>query len=80
MSKPPPEWPPALVIVGELDPLRDEGLAYARRLAEGGVAVVTRCDAAMIHGYLAAAEVVPVAAEALSDAARWMRMRLGASV
>jgi acetyl esterase len=68
---------PALVIVGELDPLRDEGLAYARRLAEGGVAVVTRCDASMIHGYLAAAGAIPVAAEALADAARWMRMRLG---
>jgi acetyl esterase len=69
---------PALVIVGELDPLRDEGLDYARRLAEGGVEVITRCDAAMIHGYLAAAGAVPVAAAALADAARWMRMRLGA--
>ena len=70
---------PALVLLGELDPLRDEGIAYARRLAEGGVAVSLRCDASMIHGYLAAAAAVPVAAEALADAARWMRIRSGNS-
>ena len=70
---------PALVVVGQLDPLRDEGLAYAGRLAEGGVPVSTRCDASMLHGYLAAAAVVPAAAEALADIARWMRLRLGAA-
>ena len=52
---------PAMVVLGELDPLRDEGIAYARRMAEGGVAVTLRCDAQMIHGYLAAAAAVPVA-------------------
>src|SRR6202008_3729510 len=51
--------PPALVFVAELDPLRDEGLAYAARLAAAGVAVKTRNDAGMLHGYLGAAEAVP---------------------
>ena len=70
---------PALVVLGELDPLRDEGLAYALRLAQGGVPVVTRCDASMVHGYLAAAAVVPAAAEALADIVRWMRQRFGSA-
>ncbi|MEY4161061.1 MAG: hypothetical protein RLZZ136_1682 [Pseudomonadota bacterium] len=68
---------PAMVVVGELDPLRDEGVAYARRLAEGGVTVSLRCDKAMIHGYLAAAAAVPAAAAALADATRWMRLQAG---
>lgn len=66
---------PAMVIVGEFDPLRSEGIAYAAHLAESGVPVSLRCDAAMIHGYLAAAASIPVAAAALGDAARWMRGR-----
>jgi acetyl esterase len=71
---------PAMILVGELDPLRDEGLAYARRLAEGGVPVTTRFDASMVHGYLAAAGSVPIAKVALSDATRWIRTCLEAEV
>jgi len=68
---------PAYVLVGQLDPLRDEGLAYAAHLAAGGVTVTTRCDASMVHGYLAAAAAIPAAAQALADAARWMRLQCG---
>lgn len=34
--------PPHVISVNELDPLRDEGLTYARRLAAAGVSVVSR--------------------------------------
>jgi len=70
--------PPAMVVVAQLDPLRDEGLAYAVKLAADGVPVVTRCDPAMIHGYLAAATAIPAAGEAVRESARWMRARLDA--
>jgi len=70
--------PPALVLVAEFDPLRDEGLAYAARLAAAGVATETREDRSMLHGYLGAAGEVDVAAAALETAGRWMRARLDA--
>lgn len=42
---------PALVFTGGFDPLRDEGRAYAAKLAEAGVPVVDRCFDDQIHGF-----------------------------
>ena len=68
--------PPAYVCVAQLDPLREEGLAYARKLAEAGVEVESRCDPGVLHGYLAGAAAVPQSAEALAGAAAWLKGHL----
>lgn len=67
--------PPAMVLVAQLDPLRDEGLAFAHKLGAAGVPVVSRCEAGVVHGFLNSAHVIPAVAEAFADTARWMKAR-----
>jgi len=56
--------PPALIVTAEHDPLRDEGDAYAARLAAAGVPVQHRCERKMIHGFVTLDAVSPAAAQA----------------
>jgi acetyl esterase len=69
--------PPALVITGEFDPLRDEGEAYGKRLAEAGVpTTVTRYDG-MIHGFFSMDLVLHQGKDAQAQASAALREALG---
>lgn len=68
--------PPATVITAEYDVLRDEGLAYARRLGAAGVDVVDETAPGMIHGFLTMLEAVPDGHPYLARAAARLRAYL----
>ncbi|PGV52311.1 esterase [Bacillus sp. AFS037270] len=72
--------PPALVLTGEFDPLRDEGEAYAERLREAGVQVEeTRYDG-MIHGYFWMPGALEQGKKAIEQAASALKQAFQGSV
>jgi len=68
--------PPALVYTAGCDPLRDEGHAYADRLAAAGVKTIHREFESLIHGFVGLRGTVPAAARAMDDMVAGMRHEL----
>jgi acetyl esterase len=64
--------PPAIVVVAECDPLRDEAVAYAGLLEHFGVRVELLEAEGMIHGFLRLPTMVPAALEIIDDLADHM--------
>jgi len=65
--------PPALVLTAQYDPLRDEGKAYAERLAASGVPAVHRDFPGQIHGFIEFGGVLTSANEAIREIASFLR-------
>ncbi|CDO34478.1 alpha/beta hydrolase [Novosphingobium sp. KN65.2] len=68
--------PPATVITAEFDPLRDEGMAYAARLAGAGVPTEAEIAPGMIHGFASMFSAVPDALPYLDRASARLREAL----
>jgi acetyl esterase len=65
--------PPALVVLGGCDLLRDEGRAYANRLRQAGVAAEDVCYPGQPHGFMNF--MFPAAQEAFERIGTWVRAR-----
>jgi cation diffusion facilitator CzcD-associated flavoprotein CzcO/acetyl esterase/lipase len=75
--------PPAIVVTGEFDPLRDEGVAYAEALAKAGVAVQHVMGRGQIHTSFTAVDMLPSGAPyraEMADALRKFFGRVNATV
>jgi acetyl esterase len=51
--------PPAVIVTASLDPIRDQGRAYAAALVQAGVPVVYREAVGNIHGFITLRKVIP---------------------
>lgn len=69
--------PAAVIVTAGIDPLRDEGRAYADALRRAGVTVRYRCVDGLVHDFAQMMGVVEPAARAVEDAARELRALLG---
>jgi acetyl esterase len=68
--------PPALVQTADLDPLRDEAVAYAARLTDAGVPVRATNYLRTPHGFMSIPGVTPSAAQARLELTTELRRHL----
>jgi len=68
---------PALVLTAQYDPLRDEGEAYARRLAEAGVTVQKLRYDGMIHAFFGLSAAFDASRDAIDRAGTALRRAFG---
>ena len=71
--------PPAHMVLCGWDPLKDEGLAYADKLAQWGVPATVREYPGMVHGFMNLTAVSKQARDAIHDAGEVVGHALGAS-
>jgi len=67
---------PALVFTAGFDPLRDDGQAYADRLAAAGIKTIHREFDSLIHGFIGMRGTLQAAARAMDDMVAGLRHEL----
>lgn len=70
--------PPAMVVTAEFDPLRDEGMAYAKRLQDAGVAVRSLHYEGLIHGFFWMAGALDAGKELIGEIGKELRNQTSA--
>ncbi len=65
--------PPAYVITAGYDVLRDEGHAYALKLAEAGVPVAIRCYKEFMHGFFTMDAISDAVRPAIAETAEFLK-------
>src|SRR5579862_2334887 len=68
--------PPAMVIIGQFDPLRDEGLAYAVKLIKAGVDVKLIHYHGLPHGFVQSADRIDAGKDAIAEIGNAIRKAL----
>lgn len=68
--------PPALVVTAQLDPLRDEGEAYAQALAEAGTTAAAVRYRGVCHGFFGWSHVAEPSRQLMVQATSWLRAQL----
>lgn len=72
--------PPAFVVTAELDPLRDQGRAYAEALAAAGVPVIAHEAKGMVHAFLSMRRVIPSAQTELESLLSRFRLSIAQNI
>ena len=65
--------PPAYVLTAGADPLRDEGLEYAERLKQAGVAVTYRHFPGQFHGFFTMGKFLKQSSVAIAEIGVWLK-------
>ncbi|WP_243455601.1 alpha/beta hydrolase [Sphingosinicella sp. BN140058] len=65
--------PPSLILTAGLDPIRDQGRAYAAALVKAGVETVFREAAGNIHGFISLRKAIPSSQDDVTEAIAAMK-------
>jgi acetyl esterase len=68
--------PNTYLITAELDPLRDEGFEYSKRLESAGNLVIYKNYPSLIHGFLLMQGFLPEAQQAIQEIAQAVKQFL----
>ncbi len=69
--------PPAFVLTAEVDPLRDEGEAYAEAMRKAGVNAKLKRYNGVCHGFFSMASLIDIGKQAVADSCAELRAAIG---